>query len=112
MGEGTMAPREVAVAGFSIEDEGDTLVLHGDLDVASSPVLEAAVAGRTPNGNGAALTLDLSDVAFMDSSAIRVVIRLARSVAPGTLRLRRPQPVVRQVIDLTSLEEIANIELV
>lgn len=108
----TMAAREVAVAGFSVEDEGDTLVLHGDLDVASTPVLEAVLAGRTSDGDGAHLTLDLSDVPFVDSSAIRVMIQLARSVAPGTLRLRGPQPVVRQVFDLTSLAEIANIELV
>lgn len=54
--------------------ERHTLVLTGELDLASAPMLEAAVARICASGAGA-VVLDLRSLTFMDCAGIRAILR-------------------------------------
>jgi anti-anti-sigma factor len=63
------------VAALRIDTRGDaTLVLTGELDLAGEQRLEAAIARA--RASAGALTIDLSGLEFIDSSGLRVLVRL------------------------------------
>jgi anti-anti-sigma factor len=97
--------------GLGIDDHGDTLVLHGEFDMAQTAVFEAAIAPWVDGRRTTDLVLDLADVSFVDSSAIRSFLQLAKALAPRRLQLCRPQPMVGKVLDLTALAECPNIDV-
>ena len=49
------------------------LVLSGELDIASAPILESTIASLCANGTSA-IVLDLSELTFMDSTGLRAVL--------------------------------------
>ena len=49
------------------------LVLAGELDIASAPILEAKIASLAENGT-TRIVLDLSDLTFMDSTGLRALL--------------------------------------
>jgi anti-sigma B factor antagonist len=84
---------DVAVA----EEEGRVVLrVSGELDLVSSPILEAALADT----GGRPVRIDLAELAFMDSTGLRALLSAAREV-PG-LQLSGPlQPPVRRLLELT-----------
>jgi anti-sigma B factor antagonist len=88
---------------FSIsrsEREGElVLALRGELDVDGKAEF-AAAAARIPAG--AHVVIDLSELSFMDSSGLGVLMAMdVRSRADGwTLMLRDPQPAVRRLLEI------------
>ena len=54
-------------------DGATVLALSGELDLAGAPELDAALAAARDAGGG--LTLDLSDLEFIDSSGLGVLVR-------------------------------------
>ncbi len=86
-----------------------TLVLRlvGELDVATSGELRAhlepALAG-TVRG----VVLDLEEVAFVDSSALRELIRVQAAVqaGEGVVVLVAPRPAVQRLLELTGTAEL------
>lgn len=90
-------------------DDGDVvLTLEGELDLSSAPelsreldALEAAHANR--------ILIDLTDLTFMDSSGLTLVIKANQSAKLKGHRLsfRNASPQVRQLFELTGvLEEL------
>jgi anti-anti-sigma factor len=65
---------------FAVRDRPDganhTLTVEGELDLATVPVLANSVADRL-GARPTNLTLDLSEVTFMDSSGLRLLIELS-----------------------------------
>jgi len=65
--------------GFEIRDRGDReaviVEIAGELDLGTIPELTAHVEDRL-DGSPEALVLDLSEVTFMDSSGVRLLIEL------------------------------------
>lgn len=95
-----------------VDVDGDTLVLHGEFDMAQTAAFEGSVAESIAGGLTARdLTLDLADVSFVDSSAISCLLQLAKSLFPRKLKLLAPQPTVSKVFELTSIGDYPNIEL-
>lgn len=95
---------------FEIESdwrgEGVRVAVFGELDLATSPRLEhemQAVLGREPHS----VTIDLSGLAFVDSSGLRVLIALNElSQAQGwELRLVAPSERARAVFRISGAEE-------
>lgn len=68
-------PTEFKIAHRATE-EGVTLKVVGELDLATAPVLTEGVE-RLRRG-ATVLTLDLSDLGFMDSTGLRLLIELDR----------------------------------
>jgi len=59
-----------------VSGEDLTLAIEGELDLGSVPVLAQHIEARIGSGEQKAVTLDLSDVTFMDSSGLRMLIEL------------------------------------
>jgi anti-sigma B factor antagonist len=79
-----------------------TLGLGGELDLHEADDLSARLALE---GQGwGDLTLDTSQLTFIDSSGLRALLRVAESLAGrGNLVLRSPSPPVRRVLELMGL---------
>ncbi|MEP7112184.1 MAG: STAS domain-containing protein [Ilumatobacteraceae bacterium] len=56
-------------------DANGVIVVHGDLDVAGGPILEAAILQREIDGP---VTIHLGDVYFIDSSGLRSLLSASR----------------------------------
>jgi anti-anti-sigma factor len=95
---------------FSLESLPDgetrTLRLHGELDLATAPTLEQALAEALEAG-GAQLILDLSDLNFIDSTGIAILIgAISRDGdRPEIFFIPSKAPAVARVLKLTGVEE-------
>ena len=75
--------------------------LSGELDLVSAPEFEAAVAGAAEQP----VRVDLSELAFMDSTGLRALLSAARDYP--TLTLQGPlQPPIQRLLELTQTLEI------
>ncbi|MDQ3468639.1 MAG: STAS domain-containing protein [Actinomycetota bacterium] len=85
---------------LEITDEGDALVLVGEIDSYTAPLLAARLAERTP-----VTVLDLSGVSFLDSSGLRVLVEAHQERADdgGSLRLRTPSAPVQHLLEISGL---------
>jgi anti-anti-sigma factor len=83
------------------EDDVVVFRLTGTLDVVSSPAVSAAI-GEALAVPAERAIFDLSDLTFMDSSGIAVLLTAAQRLR---VQVRRPSPIIRQVIELTGLGE-------
>ncbi|MFG3343448.1 STAS domain-containing protein [Streptomyces sp. NPDC048018] len=83
-----------------------TLILSGEIDLASRDALEAATRVNPPAG--ASLCLDMSEVTFMDSSGLNFLLilhrRLAEHGSPLVLTGIRQEPM--RVLTLTGADAI------
>jgi anti-anti-sigma factor len=89
-------PRFEVVSSDDPEGGGVLLRVSGELDIVSEPQLEAALADaeRQP------IRVDLSDLAFMDSTGLRALLGAARTYPE--IVLRGPlQPAVHRLLELT-----------
>ena len=91
---------EVSVA--PSEDDGVTLTLSGELDLSTIEQLEEAIADRV-DGKPALVVLDLRSLVFLDSTGLRLMLRLDASVreAGGRLVLVKGPRRVHRVFELT-----------
>jgi anti-sigma B factor antagonist len=90
---------------FSVREtsDGPVLVALGELDLAVRDQLRAALSPLSGT-----VTLDLSAVTFIDSSAIGVFAGAYRRLTDdgGTLRLRDPQDVPRRALETVGLGDL------
>jgi anti-sigma B factor antagonist len=89
-----------------VEAGGARLALRGELDIATVPQLQEAVAAALERSPGE-LTIDLRTLSFLDSSGLRQFILLAeRAEQEGwRLALVRPGPPALLVFQITRAEE-------
>lgn len=81
------------------------IALHGRFDAHESPSLGAWIDARLEDGTSL-LSVDLSDVTFVDSTALAVLVRGMKRcrAAGGDLALVRPSQTVRVILELTRLD--------
>ncbi len=94
---------------FQTTITGDTAVvaLTGELDVAGASLIEHEMARIVADHGATALVLDLSDLEFMDSTGLRMMV-LADDRARAedrTFTIVRGQPDVQRVFEITRMEE-------
>src|SRR4051794_41811944 len=72
--------------------EGDALVVsvNGEIDLNNSPELRAALMGLLARSPSKKVVLNLSQVPYMDSSAVAVLVELLRKLNGGENFLSRP----------------------
>jgi anti-anti-sigma factor len=75
------------------------LVVSGDMDLATTPVLQKAIAKL----GSAEIALDLSGVAFIDSTGLHLLLDLRRE--HGRLRLVAASPAVAKLLTITDTRE-------
>jgi anti-anti-sigma factor len=82
-----------------VSGDTTTVVVDGEVDVATAPRMYAAAT----NHPAAAVTLDLRGVSFFDSAAIHALIKLTERY-PGTLTVL-PSRQVRRILEITGLAD-------
>jgi len=85
------------------------IVVHGDIDVAGGPILEAAIIDRESAGP---ILIDLGDVIFIDSSGLRSLLGASRRAHErgGHVTLRHVGPEIRRLLEITGTTEHFTIE--
>lgn len=94
----------VTVAGAGPECE---VRLLGELDLSTAPQLRDELA-RLAAGGATLVTVDLSDLGFIDSTGLSVLITGLKRFRQqgGELALRSPSPSTRKVLEITGLTEV------
>jgi anti-anti-sigma factor len=99
--------------GFSVtvkDDPRPTIVVRGEIDLAAVSDMEEAVLQALPLVTEC-LVFDLIGCSYMDSSGLGVLIRARRRMPSGAqVILRRPDPRVMQVLEITKLDSVFTIE--
>jgi anti-anti-sigma factor len=77
--------------------------MSGELDLATAPLLVAALDGAVLRGTDA--TFDLRDLGFIDASGLRLLMAVRRAIGVGgRVFLRHPGPMVRRVLEFAGLD--------
>jgi anti-anti-sigma factor len=80
-----------------------TLTLTGELDIGSVGPIRAACDAIVAN-EPKRVVVDLSELRFMDSSGLSVLLAMAGQVPE--VELREPSAIIRKVIELTGLSNV------
>jgi anti-anti-sigma factor len=102
----------VAMKSFEVEtvENPRGLRMKGELDIASIPDIDSPL--RTLVEEGGDITLDVSELRFMDSSAVQLVIRAVQGLdGRGRVILVHPVATVRRLIEVMGLDRFENLEI-
>lgn len=77
--------------------------LVGELDLAGADAMSRLAAWVESGSADLPLVLDLSDLTFVDSSGIRMLLETSAPVRP--VALFSPSPAVQRVLDITGLRD-------
>jgi anti-anti-sigma factor len=80
------------------------LIVRGEIDAASAPVLLAAFDDLTLNEP---IQVDMAGVTFMDSSGLHALLTQAIRIreSDGSIHVANPSDAVHRVVELTGLDE-------
>ncbi len=98
----------IDVDGTLVSDGTITVVLAGEVDLLAIPRLRAVLAEHVGERD---VVLDLSGVAFCDSSALRVLVDAQRSssAAGRELVIHDPSPAVRGLFEVSGLRGVLRV---
>jgi anti-sigma B factor antagonist len=100
------------VCSVSVDGRGATPVVRvaGEVDLATSPQLRAALAGPPVDPSGRTI-VDLCDVTFLDSTALSALVtaHVRFLDAGGDLRLVVDSPPVKRILAVTGLDQTFSI---
>ena len=90
---------------------GQVVRVTGEVDIQTSPILDGHLQQVFGEGH-ASLVVDLSQVTFLDSTGLSVLIDALKRCqgAGGRLRLDSPQPHVRRVFEVTGLSDVFDVD--
>lgn len=88
-------------------DGTPVITLAGELDLTGADAAERAFTELAAS-DGATVVVDMSELSFMDSTGLTVLLLAVRR--GHAVRLRRPTRIVRQLIASTGLETLLPIE--
>ena len=97
----------------SIDERADAysvVAVRGEVDLHTAPKLRYAIE-RGAEGGVAAVVVDLSGVAFMDSTALSTLMRAKEAAEQGgsSLRLAAPSRAVARIFDVTGFGDYFDI---
>lgn len=99
----------VAPLTTSVTDHDSYIVMElaGEVDMTSMVALESLLREETRKEPGL-LIIDLSELRFMDSSALQVILRAHRALAAngGVLALVNPRHIVARILRMTEADQI------
>lgn len=88
-----------------LSEEAGRAVLHGELDLLAYDEVAAQLAPLFDAPGD--VTVDVSDLSFVDSSGIRLFVRLQRALDDrGRLHLSGPTPHVASVFEVAGLQQL------
>jgi anti-anti-sigma factor len=97
------------MADFQVHSDGpSTLFLSGELDLATLPTFEMAMAAVSDGP----ITLDISRMTFMDSKGAGAIAKASEKLSSGCIILHGVGVEVRRVIDILALEKMSKLHVV
>ena len=92
----------------SPENGNSVICVSGEIDMATAPRLDDALLSC---GQSQDVLIDLADVTFFDSSALKVLVRNAKklSAAGYQIRLRGLSDSQRTIVRITGLNDVLNV---
>ena len=89
-----------------------TLSLAGELDPGTAPVLQERIAELAGDPAVTSVVVDLSQISFLDSSGVRVLVAGGEALRrrSAELVLRGPTANVRRILEVTGLTELLTVE--
>jgi anti-anti-sigma factor len=90
-----------AVSRRRVRDDIEWIAISGELDMASAPEARSALMGAITAHDQRAVVLDLSELEFIDSTGVQVLLRAAaaKRLRSGELLVVGCSPGVRRVLD-------------
>jgi anti-anti-sigma factor len=97
----------VLCASVAAGESGPVLVLSGEADLTSAAQLSELISDQLAGGT-THLTIDASELSFMDSMTIRALMLVARALRGlgGGLVLLRPQKPVAEMLTLLGADQV------
>lgn len=94
------------------EPRAFVVVLAGELDMATSPMLAEAVAEVLDRGPVETVVVELSELGFLDSSGMRALLQARNATAEHGARfaVRHPSGQVAQVLRIAALDQVLNVD--
>jgi anti-sigma B factor antagonist len=106
--DGDKRKRDHARIAVSIDPTGvATVAVSGDVDIANADALKATVVSVVADAPER-LVFDLSDLRFIDSAGIAVLLHATEY--DTAVELLNPSPAVRRVVELTGLTAVLKIK--
>ncbi|HWH11871.1 MAG TPA: STAS domain-containing protein [Solirubrobacteraceae bacterium] len=89
------------------DDNGVRVVVEGELDLSTAPLLDAALIA-TEATPATTITLDIDGVSFIDSTGLRTLLEAhARSQQDGNrIRLTRGSPQAQRLFALAAVDDV------
>ena len=105
-GRPAVNPGELQVIVSGAEPEYEVRLL-GELDMSTAPQLRDELL-RLVSGGATMITVDLSELAFVDSTGLSVLITALKRLRQqgGDMALRSPTAGTRRVLEITGLTEV------
>lgn len=93
-----------------VEKENELeITLAGRLDTMSSEDINAKVTEMAGKMAGKMVTVDCSDLEYISSSGIRLLLYIRKSAAPGQTTLKGVRPEIMQILKVTKLDSMFTI---
>ena len=94
----------------TVEGTSATFAVEGKLTVQTAPDLEAAIDAAP--AEAADLAIDLTEVDYVSSAGLRVFVAAQKLAMKrgGTFRLLHPREDVMEVLEMTGLSEVLDVE--
>ena len=107
-----MDPTDADTDSLRLEPGPARLSIFGEVDAATAPLLDDALAGAAAGAGGASeLVVDCQGLAFIDSSGLNVFVVHAERLAAqgGQLVLESPPPSTRRLFEITGIDRVVTI---
>jgi anti-sigma B factor antagonist len=103
--EGTVTDFEVTIAEHA--EAYSVVAVRGEMDLHTSPKVEGAIERASENGGVDAVVVDVSAVAFMDSTALSTLVRSKDTLQKRgvSLRLAAPSDAVARIFSVTGFQD-------
>ena len=101
--DSAMPLREPAVRRVEQRDGAVVVALAGELDLYNAEEVRVALAAVI-DGGAQRVVVDLGEVAFVDSTALGVLVEARSRLGADRLRLAAPQPETRRTLQVSGLD--------
>jgi anti-anti-sigma factor len=94
---------------IQVQVRGDGLAVSGELDMASADDFREFA--KTVVDPTREVALNIAELAFVDSSGVRAILRLAETACPNGVVLRWPRNNVLRTLEILAVERVPGIRI-
>jgi anti-sigma B factor antagonist len=105
-----MMTSHVSISDEAIDSDTQIVRAQGELDLYAAPEFKRLLAETIESGK-VRIVVDLTDAAFMDSTALGVLLGALKRlrVRGGTLAVASEQPTILRILDVTGMDQVLDL---